>query len=37
MRASLKTNGPTFSATRMLEDYSEQCYGAVARVDRPPA
>jgi starch phosphorylase len=28
MRASLKTNGPAFSATRMLHDYIEQFYGA---------
>jgi glycogen phosphorylase len=32
VRASLKTNGPAFSATRMVRDYVEQFYGAaVAR------
>ena len=30
MRASLKTNGPAFSATRMVGDYVEQMYGAAA-------
>jgi starch phosphorylase len=27
MRASLRTNGPEFSATRMLRDYGERIYG----------
>ena len=27
MRASLRTNGPEFSATRMLRDYAERIYG----------
>jgi starch phosphorylase len=27
MRASLRTNGPRFSATRMLLDYRERIYG----------
>jgi hypothetical protein len=26
MRASLRTNGPEFSATRMLRDYAERIY-----------
>jgi starch phosphorylase len=30
VRASLKTNGPAFSATRMVNDYVEQLYGAPA-------
>jgi starch phosphorylase len=30
MRASLKTNGPGFSATRMVRDYIEQFYSAAA-------
>ncbi len=30
VRASLKTNGPAFSATRMVRDYVEQMYGAPA-------
>jgi starch phosphorylase len=30
VRASLKTNGPAFSATRMMRDYEERMYGAVA-------
>jgi starch phosphorylase len=28
VRASLKTNGPAFSATRMVRDYVDQFYGA---------
>jgi starch phosphorylase len=28
VRASLKTNGPAFSATRMVRDYVEQLYRA---------
>jgi hypothetical protein len=27
MRASLRTNGPEFSATRMLRDYAGRIYG----------
>jgi glycogen phosphorylase len=30
VRASLKTNAPAFSATRMMADYVEQMYGAAA-------
>lgn len=32
MRASLRTNGPAFSATRMVSDYVEQLYGAAQPV-----
>jgi starch phosphorylase len=28
VRASLKTNGPAFSATRMMRDYVERYYSA---------
>jgi starch phosphorylase len=31
MRASLKTNGPQFSASRMVRDYVEQMYSVAAR------
>ena len=31
VKASLKTNGPAFSATRMVRDYAEQFYGAPVR------
>jgi hypothetical protein len=31
MRASLKTNGPRFSASRMVRDYVEQMYSVAAR------
>src|SRR5215210_7359537 len=30
VRASLRTNGPAFSASRMMRDYLEQFYGAAA-------
>ena len=30
VRASLKTNGPAFAATRMMRDYVDQFYGAPA-------
>jgi starch phosphorylase len=31
MKASLKTNGPEFSASRMMRDYVEQMYAAASR------
>jgi starch phosphorylase len=31
VKASLKTNGPGFSASRMMRDYVEQMYGARTR------
>ena len=35
MRASLRTNGPAFSATRMIEDYVTGFYPAPARRRGP--